>query len=156
MLGITLLALTIYAQIKPLVAIYVMHEPRPERYPELVHDMILVMIFVTPLQSLFEELVGRVLTTAVAKWIAGTHRFVILPLIITSSVIFSILHTLGSMGVLMALFTYLPLGIALHIVYLKCGGWRGGWGILVGLACCWALHFFYNCISYTSTLYYAQ
>jgi len=156
LIGLTLIGLVIYAQIKPFVAIYIVHEPRPERYPEMIHDMILVMIFMTPFVVLFEELVGRVLTTLIAVVFFGRHQTVIVPLIIISSVIFSMLHALGPMSIQMALFTYMPLGITLHIIYLKCGGWKGGVGTLVGLFCCWALHLLYNYVSYFSMVLYAQ
>ena len=156
LIALSLVVLIAFSQIKPLTAMLIAGEPRPEAYPEMIDDMILVMIFIAPLTTLLEELVGRVLTTFIAMAIFGKHRSAVIPLLIGSSALFAFLHCLGPMSLMMAMWTYLPVGLILQLVYLKCGGWKGHGGVLTGLLCCWVVHLVYNWCSYASLVVYAQ
>ena len=154
--ALSLVALIAYAQTKLLIATFIIDAPRPESYPEIVTDMFIVMLIFTPFIVLIEELIGRMFTTFIALTVFGKHRSAVMPLVIGSSTLFALLHSLGPMSVLMALATYLPLGVALQVVYLKCGGWKGGGGILIGLLSCSAVHLVYNWVASLSMVIYAQ
>ena len=153
---VSLVGLIAYGQIKLLVAMFIVQVPPPESYPEMIGDMIIAMIFFIPIPAMAEELLGRMLPSLIALLIFSRHRSAILPLMILSPLVFALLHALGPMSAIMALWTYLPLGIVLQVIYLKCGGWKGSGGILTGLLSCWAVHIVYNWASFASMVLYAQ
>lgn len=88
-----------------------------------------------------EELLFRFLPVVVFRWILGEKTEVFFLAAVTSSTIFGYEH-----GGLVFILSQGVVGFLWFMLYLKCGGFRGGRGHFKALATTSVLHFIFNMI----------